>query len=1157
MPVLLYNTASPEHALPDFRQVVLDAARRGELQRHLFILPANRLVREIERDLTREHFNRTRQPIERLPVHTITGFVRVFHEHLEPGRRDVTPEVRLALMETAMNRVELNYYTRGERAPSRALVERIARVINGVRADGIMPSDFSDDLAIARDYPDDPRYDPLKLQDLYNIYSEYLRLLSLHWTDHAGRMAALNTKLVQDRNGAFRKAFPQVDSMLVHGFNEFTQPEMNLLQQLGYVQDLRVLIYFDYAPENGPLYGNFDDAIRRLMAAGYRSIDLDPADEGIAEEERRPFGQHMRRNLFRTDERIENTSFDDAINVYGFSSRDEEAQGIAALVKSLVIDQGYRAERICITTNTLGRYAELFREHLAAHGVPANITTPFTLDANALMTALLAALAIPAGNYDRRDVIRAVTSPYLSFGGTIDAAALTEASTRLRIRRGRGAWQRRIQQRVEFLLPRLGNVADEDDRRAIDLELETLNRASRSITALADTLAEFDRRMTPAEFHAAFRRLVAKLRAPENILKLRHTLDARIRTPQDWQRVHDEMERDTRALDSFLRLLEEMTEFFEVMEGVAASDASTPREIAAIEERGRRRPLDFYIEQLRTAALQAQYHLREKHDYGVLVAPTAALRGLEFDVVIVCGLVDGEFPSAYIPETFLGRPLPNTQERQLRRERMEFYGAISQFSQRLVLTYPRFSGGTSLVRSSFLDALLRITTAEKNGHVIDLEELRVIRDRARRGEPLPAHTAFLGDIATPEALAEEAGASLWSGSTIPRIDQAEEMLSNLRHTATVERERTRAVTEEDDAIAEPFRGIIAGALAPEERAVLEQRRDNEYSPSQLELYARCPFKFFARRILGARAPAGYDVSLTPLERGILVHRVLFQLYSELRAAGELPIALQNRPTIIERARELAREEIAGIVFDHPYWRIDQERLLGSEALEGLLEQWIDAEAIRTDEGESRLSPEFFEVTFGTRNVSSSLSDSELSSRDAMELHELKVQGKVDRVEIYREGDEIYFAVADYKTGIPPARAEVNDGSSLQLMIYLEVVRHMLAEHYNVPLEQVKPVGGIYYRLDARNVSTRTTTLFVPNELKKNILELRASKHDPATVEELQEIIRDVFRRAGEYVEGIAGGRFHVTTRDVNVVCRNCEYQSVCRVSQVAIPKDRT
>lgn len=1155
MPLLLYNTAKPEFTSLDFNEVVLTAARSGELDEYLFILPTPRMVREVERELANEHFSLTKRPLPRVPIYTIGSFAQEFYSRLEPSKRDVTPEVQLALMQTAMKRVSLDYYGREGHEPSIGVVERIARVINGVRFDGIMPSDFATDIEFAEAHPEETKFDLAKLRDLYNIYSEYLRLLNAYWIDYPGKMAYLNTALFQKREVTFRRAFPSARTLLVHGFAEFTQPEIALLQQLGQVNDLSVMIYFDYARENGPLYGNFDEVHDKLTLSGYRSLDLDPLETDIPEVERRPFKHHMRKNLFRTDERIENSSFDNYINVYGFFNREEEAQGIAALVKSLVIDERIAPERICITGYSMDRYAALFHEHLAGHGIPSNITTPFMLDRNSLLTALLSALAIPANGYDRRDVIRAITSPYLSFGGAIDPAALTEASTQLRIRRGRHAWSRRIQQRIDFLAPRLRIVGDEDDRRAIELELETLNRAARSVAALIDTLDEFDRRMTPSEFRTAFMTLLAKLRAPENIMKLRHDLDARRRTPQDWQRIHDEMERDTRALGAFFRLLDEMTEFFETEYGVRESDGNEGTEQPAPLEGARsdgRYHLDFYIEHLRTAALRAQYRLREKHDYGVLVTPTSGMRGLEFDAVIVCGMIDGEFPSAYIPESFLGRPLPNAQERQLRRERMEFYTAITAFRNRLILTYPRFAGDTALVRSSFLDAFLRITTVEESSRAVELEELRVVRDRARRGEAAPQQIKFLEAIDTYEALAEEAGTALWSGEQVPRIEPAEEMLKNLRFTTEVERQRAAAKAHEDDTLARPYRGIITEHLAPEELATLEKRRSNEYSPSQLELYARCPFKFFTRRILGINAPASYDVSLTPLERGLLLHKVLFQLYTELRGAGELPISEQTREAAIERARELAKEEIAGIVFDHPYWRIDQERILGSTALQGLLEQWINSDVERREEEKSLLNPEYFEVSFGGKSAGGS-ADIELSSDKGMELHNMKVRGKVDRVEIYRRGDEIFFAVADYKTGMPPARRDIKEGTSLQLMIYLEVIRHMLAERYNVPLENVKPVGGIYYRLDARNVDTKMTALFVPNELKKDIIEMRASKSDPDTVEELEGIISDVFSRAGEYVEGIATGAFHVTTREVNEVCRGCEYQSVCRVSQVWLP----
>jgi ATP-dependent helicase/DNAse subunit B len=699
-----------------------------------------------------------------------------------------------------------------------------------------------------------------------------------------------------------------------------------------------------------------------------------------------------------------------------------------------------------------------------------------------------------------------------------------------------------MQQKIDLLENYLLRIADADERRDQKDELDRLRRALRSFDVLVERVEGLERPLTSAEFRASVLGLIARLRVAENVLELRRTLDAHARTPLEWQRIHDGIEQDTRALARFLQLLDELAEFFEVKEDLVTAG-----------EHEERRPLEFYLEQLRTAVARARFDIREKHDFGVLVTSFAQMRGIDSDIVILCGLVDGEFPSTYVPEIFLGRPLPRAEERRMRRERIEFYQAITTFSDRLFLTYPRFSGERALVRSSFVDAFLRITTVEERGRVLELNELRAEREHARRNGATPERGRFLALIGSPAALAEEAGTALWSGTVVPQVPGAQRMIDHLRFTATVERGRHDAKVKEDERFVPEYRGIIGGALSMEEQRELGESLRREYSVSQLELYGRCPFKYFARRILAAEAPATFDVSLTPLERGTLLHRVLFRLYVDLRDREELPVTEASRPRALERARELAREEIAGIVFDHPYWRIDQERLLGSDQIGGLLEQWIDYEAF-TNAEKSRMVPAYFETAFGTATVRGGSSDPLLSEERHMELHGINVRGKVDRIELFYEGEDLYFAVADYKTGQAPSRDDVLRGLSLQLMVYLEAVRQILAQRFEIPLVRVKPVGGIYYQLKPREADVRVTYLFVPNELRRSIVTMNRSSAGPESVEELEAVIAHAFEFARQYVEGIAAGMFPVTKHDMNVICRGCDYRSACRVSEVGIVK---
>jgi len=1150
VPLLLHNTALETPTPRDFRTILLDAARGGNLKRYLFIVPTGRRIQAVERETIAAYVNATGRPLERLPIVTLEGFVRDFHNRLQPIRRELTPGVHLALIYRAMQKADLSFFGGSAGTPSAAVAERIAHVLAGVRRDGIMPSDFKRDVAWLHDHPEAHGYNLEKLDDLYQIYSAYLELLNRSWSDHPGRMATLASLLQQDHSAIFRRAYNDVSQIYVYGFREFSTPETALLSRLAQVRDLEIVIHLDYEESNGPLYGNFSDAVSALTNARFRRTEIDRLEEQVDESTRKPFGHHMRRNLFRTDERIANASFDDLITLYSFHNREEEVQGICALIKRLVLNEGIAPQTLCVVTHNLEKYARLFAEHMAAYGIPAAIAQPSTLDRSGLMSALLAALAVPAGSYERRDVVRAISSPYLDFGPDVDPSAVVDAAAHLRIRRGRVAWERRIGQRLLFLKGRMAEIDDPDEQRGVQTEMESLERADRSVQVLADALDRFASRMTPDEFRRAFRRLLGRLGIADRILDVRRRLEQGARTPQDWNRVHNEIERDTRALSAALRMVDEMTEFFEVEYGPSSAFVNAP---------GRRRgdgrySLEFYVDWLRTAAMQTRWSTREGHDQGVFIGTPGDIDGLDFNTVFVCGLIDGEFPGRYIPETFLGKPLPNAQDRQLRRERMEFYGAITAFERHLVLTCHRFAGATRIVRSSFIDALLRITTLENSGRVVDVDELRVVRARARSGADQGELLAPFGDISTFEGLAEEMGATLWSGGEIPEMasQQARDLAANLMHTVRVEGSRHG---EESSRLPE-YAGVIAEALDASERATLYERIGRNYSPSQLELYARCPFKYFARRLLRVVPTAEYDVTITPLERGLLLHSVLFRLYSELRDSDELPITSEKRDDVLARARELARQEIEGIVFDHPYWQIDQERLLGSDLLGGLLRRWIDYDIDRFAGGNTSLIPSFFEVDFGGGKGPRGGIDPTLSTAGPVTIHTVKFRGRVDRVEVARRGDRIYFAVADYKTGRAPTRADIHEGMSLQLMLYIEVIRRLLAEHFSLPLEDVQPVGAFYYQLDTRKVAADMKAVFVPNELKtsgarpEGLLRAARNSSDPETVDDLLALVDEVVARAEGYVEGIATGQFPLTTRDVNVVCRSCEFEPACRVRDV-------
>jgi ATP-dependent helicase/nuclease subunit B len=89
-----------------------------------------------------------------------------------------------------------------------------------------------------------------------------------------------------------------------------------------------------------------------------------------------------------------------------------------------------------------------------------------------------------------------------------------------------------------------------------------------------------------------------------------------------------------------------------------------------------------------------------------------------------------------------------------------------------------------------------------------------------------------------------------------------------------------------------------------------------YSPTALQYYAGCPYKFFLQaihRLAPREVPEAID-ELDPLQRGSLVHDIQFELFARLRAQKLLPV----RPRHLEQARHVLAtvvEEVAASYYE--------------------------------------------------------------------------------------------------------------------------------------------------------------------------------------------------------------------------------------------------
>ncbi|MDO4182117.1 MAG: PD-(D/E)XK nuclease family protein [Coriobacteriia bacterium] len=211
-----------------------------------------------------------------------------------------------------------------------------------------------------------------------------------------------------------------------------------------------------------------------------------------------------------------------------------------------------------------------------------------------------------------------------------------------------------------------------------------------------------------------------------------------------------------------------------------------------------------------------------------------------------------------------------------------------------------------------------------------------------------------------------------------------------------------------------------------------------FSPSGIEKYLDCPYKWFAQNRLGT---CGVDADFGPLAFGNFAHSVLENLHLRLHAAGLRRVTPENVPDALrvlgeefERLRLLEQTRIAGDALI-PLSHSDN---LEIQRLKRQLEDFVAWEANLL----SAFEPFGAELAFGDENP--------------FEYAGVLLKGRVDRVDIDPFG---HAAVIDYKGGVGKEYAFfVKDAEGWQLprkvqtAIYAQVIRRKLG---------LVPVAAIY------------------------------------------------------------------------------------------------
>jgi len=424
--------------------------------------------------------------------------------------------------------------------------------------------------------------------------------------------------------------------------------------------------------------------------------------------------------------------------------------------------------------------------------------------------------------------------------------------------------------------------------------------------------------------------------------------------------------------------------------------------------------------------------------YGrVWIGSIEEARGMAFRRVFVPGVNEGLFPHPPAEDPLLLHSQRETLSIELRADDTELLRtAAACASERLTLSFSRLDLLTGRERvPSFYAFEAHRAAGGPELAVRDFEQRARSHTGTRIGWPAPADpvTAIDDaefDLATLEP--RRPGSGLYLKKLPGRSVQSLRARWARWH---------RPWKASDGLIVEE---IGSSALAP---YLLTAR---SWSPSALEQYARCPYRFALHGILRLR-PAerpGAIQRIEPATRGEIYHQAQFELMRELGGpvtAANLTEALERLDDVLRRVTAAAEEILAPAI--PLIWRSEMQSIRAD------LRGWLQQKAAL----EPDWTPEFSELSFGLRDPAGR--DPRSRTQPVLLDGGFALQGSIDLVEKHTSGVR---RVVDHKTGkIPEPRPEMlGAGEVLQPALYALAAEKIFG--------QAISLGRLHYSTIAQN-----------------------------------------------------------------------------------------
>ncbi len=387
--------------------------------------------------------------------------------------------------------------------------------------------------------------------------------------------------------------------------------------------------------------------------------------------------------------------------------------------------------------------------------------------------------------------------------------------------------------------------------------------------------------------------------------------------------------------------------------------------------------------------------------------------------VIIVGAVEGEFPGVPTDDGFFtdtdrirlegaGIVLSGTSDDRMKEELFWFYRAVSLPHDTLTVFLPKSDGAGALVPSMGAERILSLLPH------IEKEDF----------DALPIHEKIFSEASARAAVRR---ADEITKAALAAIGYDNGAVSSMPISAKGE-----SVTEE-----------TARMLFPREVSLTQSRLDS---------YVLCRFGYYAKYVAKLDEPK--EAQLTAVNVGTFVHRV-FELFFERLGDRPLPLRSDELTALADEIVEKCVSEIVpgGENKGRAAYLFTRLKRCTMPMLRSLSAEFA----------QSKFRPVRFELPVGTGDPAG-VPSMEIPLLDGRGV---SLRGTVDRLDTWRDGENTYVRVVDYKTGAKKFSPEdVKIGLNVQLLLYLFSVLRAPKGEFRDSITggtgEILPAGALYF-----------------------------------------------------------------------------------------------